>query len=118
MADAVVLAYPTLRGTEGNPSCLLESMAAKTPVVTTSLPELREIIQHEQEVLMANPSDPVSVAENIIKILKNEQLKQQLTENAYIKAQEFDTKKIAEEFLKLYLSLNTNSSADTDSLPQ
>lgn len=44
-ADVVVLPYRNFLGTEGNPSCLLEAMACKTPVVTTNLPELKEIIE-------------------------------------------------------------------------
>ncbi len=106
MAEAMVLAYPTLRGTEGNPSCLLEAMAAKTPVVITSLPEIREIVRDEKEVLMANPSDPFSVAEKIIKILGDQKLQRQLTKNAYLKAQQFGTQKIVGDFLEVYANTN------------
>jgi len=69
LADAVVLPYPHLISTEGNPSCLLESMACKTPVVTTNLPELIEIVKPGQDVLMAKPKDSSSLAKNIIKLL-------------------------------------------------
>ena len=41
LADLIVLPYKNLTGTDGTPSCLLESMAAKTPIVTTDLPELQ-----------------------------------------------------------------------------
>ena len=109
MADMVVLAYPTLIGTEGNPSCLLESMAAKTPVVTTDLPELREIVEHEKEVLMAKPGDAQSVAAEIRRLLQNPALSKKLTENAYPKSKQFDSKIIGRQFLDLYQDLlNTN----------
>ncbi len=106
MADVVVLAYPTLRGTEGNPSCLLESLACKTPVVTTALPELQEIVQHEREVLMAMPGNPTSVAEQIRRVLQDPELAQKLAETGYVKAQEFATKKVAPKYVELYAEDN------------
>lgn len=102
MADIIVLAYPTLIGTEGNPSCLLESMAAKTPVVTTNLPELREIVVPEEDVLMAEPKDVKSLAFQINRLLKDPQLGKKLTENAYQKSKSFDIKIIGKQFLELY----------------
>lgn len=109
MADMVVLAYPTLIGTEGNPSCLLESMAAKTPVVTTNLPELLEIVDPEKDVLMAKLGDASSVAEQIKRLLKDPKLGKKLTENAYAKSKQFDIQLISKQFLDLYDGLlNTN----------
>lgn len=105
MADMVVLAYPNLIGTEGNPSCLLESMAAKTPVVTTNLAELREIVAPEKDVLMAAPKDVPSLAAEITKLLKDEKLAQRLAENAFKKSKQFDIKIISKQFLELYQSL-------------
>ncbi|MEK6809702.1 MAG: glycosyltransferase family 4 protein [Nanoarchaeota archaeon] len=106
MADMVVLAYPSLIGTEGNPSCLLESMAAKTPVVTTDLPELREIVENEKDVLMAKPGDVFSIAEQITRLLKDPKLGEKLTENAYAKSKQFDVRVIARQFLDLYQELH------------
>ncbi len=102
MADMVVLAYPSLIGTEGNPSCLLESMASKTPVVTTNLPELREIVQHEKDVLMAKPGDPSSVAAEITRLLQDPTLGQKLADHAYSTSKQFDIKLISKQFLELY----------------
>ncbi|MEK6969349.1 MAG: glycosyltransferase family 4 protein [Nanoarchaeota archaeon] len=98
MADAVVLPYPSLMGTEGNPSCLLEAMACKTLVVTTDLPELREIV--DGCVLMAKPSNTESLVE-MINVALNKPSKEMI-EKAYLKSKEFDGEKICEEFVKLY----------------
>ncbi len=105
MAQVVVLAYPTLRGTEGNPSCLLESMASKTAIVTTSLPELLEIVVPEKEVLMAVPGEVASLAKQINRLLGDKTLQKKLTEEAYIKAEQFAAEKVADAFLKIYWQL-------------
>lgn len=98
LADVVALPYKNLIGTEGNPSCLLEAMGCKTVVVTTDLPELREIA--EGCVLFAKPNDVNSLAQIIDYALNNDNSK--MIEKAYIKSLEFDIKKIADFFLTIY----------------
>ena len=105
MADMVVLPYPNLIGTEGNPSCMLEAMASKTAVVTTALPELKEIVQHEKDVLMAKPKNIESLAFEINKLLSDKKLQKKLTESAYKKSKEFDVHKITKQFIDLYKKL-------------
>ena len=98
MADVVVLAYPSIEGTEGNPSCLLESMASKTPVITTFIPEIIEITKNS--VNLVPPKDINLLAKEIDLVLKNpSKIK---IEQAFKISQEFSNKKIAEKYLKLY----------------
>ena len=104
-ADVVVLPYRNLQGTEGNPSCLLEAMSCKTLVVTTDLPELREIANGL--VFMAKPGDVDSLTETIIQAMGKKD--QEMIEKAYHKVQEFSFERITEEFLKLYEKLVGNS---------
>ena len=100
--DLVVLPYRSLVGTEGNPSCLLEAMACKTPIVTTALPELIEIVSPEKGVLMVKPKDPASLAMAMSRLLENHSLQKKLTEHAHRQAQEFDVRKVALEMMKVY----------------
>ncbi|PIN73340.1 hypothetical protein COV20_03860 [Candidatus Woesearchaeota archaeon CG10_big_fil_rev_8_21_14_0_10_45_16] len=102
LADTLVLAYPTLLGTEGNPSSLLEAMAAKVPVVTTKLPELQEIAVDGVDLLMAEPGNPVDVGKKVIKMLRDPMLREKLGENAYKKALRFDVKEISRQMLDIY----------------
>jgi len=102
MADVVALPYPTLIGTEGNPSCLIESMAAKTAVVTSSLAELKEIVEDGKDVLMAKPGDIESLAREINKLLNDKKLQVRLTKNAYKKSKQFDVRLITKQFIDLY----------------
>ena len=96
MADLVVLPYPELTGTEGNPSCLLETIVCKTPVVTTSLPEPQEIVG--DCVFMASQKDINSIAQSIIKAL--EYYPENMIEKAYRRAQEFSVEKITQDFCR------------------
>ena len=101
LADTVVLPYLNLKGTEGNPSCMLESMASKTPVVTTDIEELREIA--DNSVFMARPGDVSGLVDAIKKALAG----RGAVDKAYQLSKKFDTRHIAREFLQIYKS-NTN----------
>ena len=105
MADIVVLPYLNLIATEGNPSCLLEAIACKTPVITSDLPELKEIVTKNKDVLMAEPGNVESLAENINKLLKNKKLRKTLANHAYKKIKNFDIDKITKQYIQLYKSL-------------
>jgi len=102
MADVITLPYINILGTEGNPSCLLEGAASKTPVVTTKIKEIQEIMKKDTDVLMAKPGDPKSLAKSIIKVLKDDVLSKRITEHAFIQSKEFDIKIIGKQFEDLY----------------
>lgn len=98
LADVVVLPYLSLQGTEGNPSCLLEAMACKTPAVSTNLPEIKEITQ--DTVLLANPGEVASLAEMIAAALTRPD--REKIKKAYLLVQDFSLQKIAGENIKIY----------------
>ncbi|MFC1727898.1 glycosyltransferase family 4 protein [Nanoarchaeota archaeon] len=101
-SDVVVLPYWNMKNTIANPLCLLESMACKTPVITTDVPEFRDLFESEKEVLMVKPKDPKSLAENIVKLLNNKKLQKRLVENSSKKVKEFDAGKIADQYINIY----------------
>ncbi len=104
VADAVVLPYKNLIATEGNPSCLLESMACKTPVVTSKLPEITEIVKDGEDVLMSKPGDVNGLVTQIDRILSDTKLRNKLIKSAHKKSKLFDEKKIAKKYLEIYNS--------------
>ncbi|MBU0614622.1 MAG: glycosyltransferase family 4 protein [Nanoarchaeota archaeon] len=101
MADLIALPYPSLIGTEGNPSCLLEAMACKTPVVTTDLPEIRETTN--SYVMFAEPKSVQSLTKSILIALR--EYPGGLIEKAYKRSQEFNIDKVTNQFIRLYQEL-------------
>ena len=98
MADAVVLPYPNLISTEAQPSCVIESMASKTLVITSDLPELRELTGNN--AIFTIPRNAESVAGKIKDALNKDDTAR--INESYKKAKEYDSKKIIKEYLKLY----------------
>ncbi len=105
LASVLILPYISMEGTEGNPSCLLEAAACKIPIVTSDFAELREIMAPEIDVLMAPAADIDTLTKQIQRILMDGKLGKKLTENAYVKKEEYSNNKVAQEFLELYEKL-------------
>ena len=105
-AEAVVLPYLNLNGTEGNPSCLLEAMACKTIAVTTEIPEIMETAQ--ETVITSVPADPLTLAASIEKaITLSSDIKKNMVDSAYILAQEQGVGKITEKCIDIYTKIKS-----------
>lgn len=105
MADVSCFPYPELISTESNPSCILESMACKTPVITSNLIELKEFIINGKNAILTKPKDPKNIAEKIDLILNNKKLYSKLIESGFKTSKKFNHKIIAQKHLDLYNSL-------------
>jgi glycosyltransferase involved in cell wall biosynthesis len=101
MADVVVLPYDSMLGTEGNPSCLLEAMACKTQVITSDLPELREIAAGCVRFVPAKNVQELAVVISHAVAYPNEVM----IETAYRRAQMFATERIAQQYVQVYEGL-------------
>jgi glycosyltransferase involved in cell wall biosynthesis len=67
---------------EGSPNALLESMAARVPVVATLVGGIPEIVSHEHSALLINPRDRAGMTRAIKAILTNESLARTLAARA------------------------------------
>lgn len=76
-ADIFVL--PSL--IEGNPKTLLEAMSCGLPCIGTKIPGIEALINHEQNGLLSE-LNASSLAQNIYRVLSNQQLANQLGKNA------------------------------------
>ncbi len=102
MADAVVLPYPDLISTEAQPSCVIETMASKTQLITTNIKELKELVS--DDAILAKARDSKSLADRMRYFLKNGANKKKI-ERAYKKSLEFDYKKVVKKMIELYESI-------------
>ena len=88
----------------------LEGMATRTPVVVSDTGGLSEIVEHNVDGLKAFMGNPISLADNLLKVLMDEKIAQKLSRNAYQKVTgqyswqgiAGKTSKVYEEVLEYY----------------
>ncbi len=95
---ATCFVFPSLYEGFGIP--VIEAMAAGTPVVCSDIPVLREI--GKDTALFCDPKKSREFAENILKILADENLRNNLIEKGKKIAQNFIWRKTAEKTLEVY----------------
>jgi glycosyltransferase involved in cell wall biosynthesis len=88
---------------DNSPLSILEAMAAGKPVVATDVGGVPELVCHGKTGLLARPNDPEGLAEALIKLIEDEQLRKQMGSagREFVK-QRHDPMKIAAERLQLY----------------
>lgn len=67
---------------EGLGTSLLDAMICEIPIVSTNAGGIPEIVIHEKTGLVANIKDPKGLAENILRLVEDSQLKDRLVANA------------------------------------
>ncbi|OGF64629.1 MAG: N-acetyl-alpha-D-glucosaminyl L-malate synthase BshA [Candidatus Fischerbacteria bacterium RBG_13_37_8] len=81
----------------------LEAMSCETPVVSTNVGGLPEVIVHDETGYLTKVGDIKNMAEYCLKILTNPSLKTTLGKNARLRAQNlFDTNKVVPLYEQLY----------------
>jgi len=90
----------------------LEAMAAGTPVVVSDSGGLAEIVKHEGDGLHAITGSASSLADQILRILKNDFLAKKLRENALQKIKTmYDWRVIARKTIDVYETVVQENSA-------
>lgn len=97
--DAVVLPYRNVEATEANPLCILETLACNAKLLTADLPEIREIIKSDKNVVLIKPNNKEALINGIVRILKLKKSKYPRD-----KLKEFSLSYCAEQFEKIYRS--------------
>lgn len=89
---------------EGGPRVTLEAMACKIPVITSRVGIMLDIIKEGENGLFIdwNPED---IADKIMLLLKNDDLRLKIAESGYQTAQQFERKKVIENYAKTYQNL-------------
>lgn len=91
---------------EGLPQFIYESMYHKTPIVSTDVGGIPELISHETNGLLAPMHDNETLSKYILKLQNSETLKTQFINKSYHKLlEQFTTENMAQETVKVYKSL-------------
>lgn len=98
---ADVFVYPSYYEGFGLPP--LEAMCCKTPVITSNLTSIPEVTNNA--ALLINPSNEDELSDALIKILKDDYLRKELSEKGYLKSLEFSWKKTCKLTYDAYLSI-------------
>ncbi len=104
IAKSHVFIFPSYY--EGLGGALIEAFAAKLPCICSDLPVLREVVGDDRGALFCNPGDYQCLAEQILKLYKDENLREKLSRHSFARFQEkFQLENINNEMLCLYKSL-------------
>lgn len=98
---ADVFVYPSHYEGFGLP--VLEAMTLGAPVITSNTSSIPEVTG--DAAILIDPNDPVELAEAILKIISDSQLRQDLIEKGKARAELFSWERTAKETLKAYRSI-------------
>ncbi len=91
---------------EGMPVSVLEAMSTRTPVLSTRVGGLPEMIVDGEEGRLVDPGEPEKLAASITALLNDSTLRSSLAERAFSRAQsEFDVQNMVRKTEELYLEL-------------
>ena len=100
-SKADVFVYPSHYEGFGLP--VLEAMTLGTAVVTSNTSSIPEVTG--DAAILIDPNDPIQLAEAILKVISDSQLRQDLIEKGKAKAKLFSWERTAKETLKAYRSI-------------
>ena len=81
---------------------LLESMAAQTPVVASSIAGYRNVVTDEVNGLLVPPGEPLALAKALKRVLNDDVLSAHLIDNGTLKARSMSMDELARTYVELY----------------
>ena len=106
-ADMIVL--PSVRAASGDqdglPVVLLEALASGLPVIASNLPGIDSAIIHEQTGLLVEPGDDDALADAIVRLANDRELRTRLSEAARGRAGEHGVDAVGRRYARLLESL-------------
>lgn len=84
---------------------ILESMAMGLPVVSTATPGAKGLIVHEETGLLSPIGDVQKLAENVLRVFRDKELRAKLIKNALKKSKNYSWEKVTQMHIHLYEEL-------------
>jgi glycosyltransferase involved in cell wall biosynthesis len=104
LADALVLPSHS----EGSPNVLLEAMAARVPIVATSVGGVPEILENDKTALLVSPGNPRMLAGAMDKLLSDVKLGEHLAANAFARVRRrYSPETYARSLINIYRDVTT-----------
>jgi phosphatidylinositol alpha-mannosyltransferase len=89
-------------GRESQGLILLEAMATGKPVVATSIPGYAGVVDHGEDGLLVPPRNYQELAQALLTLLNDEELRQQMGAKAKVKSKDYDWKVVSRRLLDFY----------------
>ena len=83
----------------------LEAMACGIPIVASKIGGVPDVVKDDENGLLVPPKDSEALADAVIYLLKNEDVRERMGKNGREKIKDYSWKRITEETEKVYLSL-------------
>src|SRR5207237_278153 len=93
---------------EGMGSVLLDALAFALPVAATRAGGIPEVIVDGQSGILADIENPVALGDAIVRLIRNDDLRQRVRANAKNRANEFSVERMADRTIAVYESVLTS----------
>lgn len=90
---------------EGFPNVLLEASLHSLPLIVSNIKELRAIVKDEYNGLLFSTGDEIDLSNKIIRLVKDQDLRENLGINAKEASKRFTWDKVAGNYLEIFLEL-------------
>lgn len=104
-----IIAFPSIVDSsgfeEGLPVVLLEGLTAGKPMVATRTKGGMEVIEDGYNGLLVEPENPAQMADAILMLLENFELREKLSINALESSKKYDWENIADQYKQIILNL-------------
>jgi L-malate glycosyltransferase len=91
------------------PVSVLEAFASGTPVISTSPEGMNYLVDHERTGLLSPPGDAGKLAENILRLLRDEELSSRLGASGYEESKLYRWEAVRERWLRVYRAAMSES---------
>ncbi len=101
-ADVVVVPFRSTEGITDIPIIILEAMALGKPVVASNLDGIKEAIRDGENGFLVNSNNPDEFAKAIINLLNNQDLREEIGNQANLSVARYSNSAISKQLVELY----------------